>query len=328
MKEKASFFYIDEEILKNSYNFKELLTNQFDMSWLLDIKLNNKLPSSISEDDIIDLENKIFSTIPPENLKSKNIKNDKSVIYKYNSDGFRSDEFSNRHDGLHILFAGCSETEGVGGNIEDAWSKMLYDLINKDNKCSGFFNLSKSGWGYFKIIINSMIYFEKYGYPDYLFIFLPNCQRKFIWSEKAGRFFHWQIYPVSVLNIVDDSVTKNESGISGDSDKKQYFEDFISFVHYWKVFEKFCKLNNIKMFFSTWNHIDRENLSRLDAFDNYIKIDKKIEYKMAQKYIDEYKKFPHEGFAKRDGHNGPLYHRIWSELFYNKFMEEINEKNI
>ena len=53
MKKKASFFYIDEEILKNSYNFTELLTNQFDMSWLLDIKLNNKLPLSSGFGEVI-----------------------------------------------------------------------------------------------------------------------------------------------------------------------------------------------------------------------------------------------------------------------------------
>ena len=61
--------------------------------------------------------------------------NDKSVEYNLNEDYFRSDNFKKEHDGLHILFSGCSESEGVGANIEYAWTHILYKKISLINIC-------------------------------------------------------------------------------------------------------------------------------------------------------------------------------------------------
>ena len=69
----------------------------------------------------------------------KGIVDDGSVNYYYNTESFRCDEFKKDHDGLHILFAGCSETEGIGGNVEDAWPTMLLNKMKSKN--SGFFNI-------------------------------------------------------------------------------------------------------------------------------------------------------------------------------------------
>jgi hypothetical protein len=324
---KEEDFSIERMTLEKSlYVLDDLLNDKFDQTWLFEIEKNkfwNLL--GLEQEDVIDLKERIFSTIPPENLRGKGVVDNKDIIYKYNSDGFRSDEFTKDHDGLHIVFSGCSETEGVGDNIEKAWSHILYNQISKDRKCSGFFNLAKSGWGYSKIIPNLMIYFKKYGTPDYLFILLPNCQRKIRFDENKNLFFYWQKYP----NIKRDKefikLRKNISQKEHTSTNYEYYEDFINFLYEWKTFVEFCKTNKIKMFFGAWDNIDRENLSKLCIFDNYINV--KSESMLAtKKYKDILSSSLSEDnyfLTKRDGHSGSLYHLLWADQFYDEYRRNL-----
>ena len=91
-----------------------------------------------------------------------------NITYAYNSIGFRSDEFKKDHDGEHVLFAGCSETEGAGDNIENSWAGIVYNKMSETNKLSGFFNIGRSGWGWQIIIANTIEYIKAYGKPDKL----------------------------------------------------------------------------------------------------------------------------------------------------------------
>jgi hypothetical protein len=121
-----------------------------------------------------------------ESAEINKVKFDKSVTYSYNSLGFRSDEFTKDHRGAHILFAGCSETEGVGDILEHCWSYMTYKELSKETDVSGFFNLSKYGWGYDIILSNIMTYINSYGKPDKIFILFPNIGRFYQWDDTIG----------------------------------------------------------------------------------------------------------------------------------------------
>ena len=160
------------ETITQSSGVSDVFSNDFDKTWF----------SNFSEEEI---NKRIFTATPFEEELGLD---DGTVKYIYNSDFFRCDEFGSYNSKYHVVFGGCSETEGVGGNIEDAWSYMLYSKISKEEKCSGFFNLAKSGWGWSRIILNALIYFKKYGYPDSYFICLPNHQRKFYYKEKLKNF--------------------------------------------------------------------------------------------------------------------------------------------
>lgn len=285
--------------------FNDLLGDTFDVTW--NLNLSNP-------------QNKIFSIIPPE--LNKEIVDDKSVLYQYNEDFFRSDNFKTVHDGKHILFSGCSETEGVGGNIEDAWSYMLYSKISKEEKCSGFFNLAKSGWGWSRIILNALIYFKKYGYPDSYFICLPNHQRKFYYKEKFKNQMHqklernvwtyFQTYP----EFYEDKNTEL-SKFSRVSDPKEYLEDFVFFLINWKTFCELCKSNNVNLIFSTWDPTDADNL-KPGPFDEFFKVD----IDKTNKYFYEYYK-THEvekdDQIKRDGHAGRIIHSFYANEFYEQY---------
>lgn len=279
--------------------FDDLFHNKFDITW------QKNLPD-------ID-PNRVFSIIDPE-LKSGGI-DDKTITYQYNKDSFRSDGFTNNHDGKHILFSGCSETEGVGGNLEDAWPHILYKKISEKEKCSGFFNLGKSGWGWSRIVLNSLIYFNKYGYPDVYFILLPNHQRKFYYREdlksmpKISEWIYFQVYP-DVLDIPKLDKT---------STPKEYLEDFVFFLINWKTFCELCKSNNVKLIFSTWDGIDSMSLNN-NLFDEYLA----LEESKLHKYINEYYEthaIKKDDYKKRDGHNGRVFHHFYAKEFYEKYKE-------
>ena len=56
--------------------------------------------------------------------------------YKFNSDGFRSEELTTKSD-LPILFMGCSFTEGIGLPREETWPIYLLDKIKKYKQHTG-----------------------------------------------------------------------------------------------------------------------------------------------------------------------------------------------
>jgi hypothetical protein len=64
---------------------------------------------------------------------------DKTFTYKFNSHGFRCEEFSNEDS---IMFLGCSHTAGIGLPLEDTWAYQVAKRLNL--KCV---NLSIGGIG-------------------------------------------------------------------------------------------------------------------------------------------------------------------------------------
>lgn len=297
-----SFKESDYIFTYNNFLFSDIFLDKFNLTWL--------------ENE----EKKEFSIIPSESQQG--IIDDKSIIYKYNTDMFRSDDFKIKHSGKHILFGGCSETEGVGGNIDETWSKILYDKISGIEQCSGFFNLARSGWGWLRIITNSLVYFNKYGYPDVYFILLPNNQRNFQYNmekEKYSRWYYGQKYPEFYTKKLKENLN-NINIKEFSSTPKEYLEDFLLFIISWKMFNKICIDNNIKLFFSTWDKMDSLNLENLNAFNNFITMNNDNRPLFIKKYYEDHKFGPRD-VKKRDGHSGVIQHNFWADTFYNSYKE-------
>lgn len=310
IKDDADYFHV---AMNNPAVFNDLYGDKFDQSW---------------HETFGGETNKTYSIVPGERaIDSGDIK------YIYNSENFRSDNFTTEHDGKHILFSGCSESEGMGANIEDAWTNILYKKISKEEKCSGFFNLSRGGWGWNKIILNSLIYFKKYGYPNVMFVLLPNCQRKFIFSKtgflddsgnSAGLWQYQQKYPM---------ITKQPNDFRAPdrfTDAKQYNEDFLNFLINWKTFNELCKSVNVKLFFATWSDLDAENLFTVNMFNNLVNVVNIVNVgtqDQVSKTVSNYYINNNPGkydIEKRDGHAGRITHSFWSEQFYKKYKEDNN----
>ena len=88
------------------------------------VKFNDKTFDSLifSDDFISNYQSNTEITIL-EYEKKLNVVDDGSIIYKYNNHGMRCEDFKVLHEGKHILFAGCSYTEGASIEIENLWSK-------------------------------------------------------------------------------------------------------------------------------------------------------------------------------------------------------------
>jgi len=255
---------------------------------------------------------------------------DGSVTYKYNNEYFRCDDFKKEHDGLHILFAGCSETEGMGGQLEDSWGKILLQRISKSNKVDGYFSLAKAGYGWQKIITQTRVYIDKYGKPDILFVLLPNIGRLIRWSNAKNDWMYEQSYPnfeLSNMNTLIDNLGEGKDSAPNSMSPEQYRTTFIDFVISWRLFEDFCKASGIDLVWGTWEQIDNYNINNLKDHDLFkyfipISIDKFEQQLRTRDLNDKLKEFDLE---KRDGHHGRLFHEFWADEFIN---ESINRKII
>lgn len=282
-------------------NVCDVFAKDFDLTWMF----NNHKEH---------INTKQFSIIPMERL-SDGRKDEGDVLYVYNNENFRCDDFTSSHNGTHILFAGCSETEGVGGNLDQVWSKMLYDQLAEKNNLSGFFSIARSGYGWQKIITNAMIYFKKFGYPEYMFILLPQVGRIYEWNDSNKTYMYTQKYTESHLGR-DMSSHDNLS-------KDRYFVELINFIISWQLFEEFCKSNNIKLLWTTWEHVDSVNIKNYNTFNNFFNLDPDecMKY-INDQYVVHNKKIDKNDISKRDGHSGLLVNEYWLSIF----KEQIRQK--
>ena len=165
----------------------------------------------------------------------------------------------------NILFAGCSITVGCGVNdIKKSWSYKLYNKMNKDNECSGYFNIGCSGFSPIEIMINVLKYIAKYGCPDFIFILFPN------WGRDWHKF-----------NRAYESMSKIENG--------EILDIFV--FNLYSILEDICKTNNAKVFSTSWSdpipgityfiNIDLQNFethmnkAMKESFNSYYDVDKK-----------------------------------------------------
>jgi hypothetical protein len=222
------------------------------------------------------------------------------VEYKFNSDLFRSDHFKKEHDGLHIVFSGCSSTEGVGIKQEHTWAYNIYNELSKTKKIDGYYNLGQSNTGYHQIIGNFLTYVEKYGKPDYLFVLLPNIQRRYIYLEEENR---W-VYDSSEPHIND------------------YISVFPVWAKTWQSFINYCKINEIKLFWSTWDAKDRGYIElSLLSQESFVPINVDNDPEIISQML-EAKSLTKKEIYARDEHPGPLLNYLWSKNFLDKLKKD------
>lgn len=248
----------------------------------------------------------LLDTVPVDTIRS--FGKDRKVLYKYNSDWFRSEHFTKNHDGLHIVFHGCSNTEGIGANIEDTWTHMLYTELCKTNKISGYFNLARSGAGWHRIIQNFITYVNKYGAPDYLFLLHPNILRNFIWNNVGWRYE--QINPWGELHNVEENIAEH---------RKQFPAWAIS----WKLFIEYCESIGTQIIWSTWDTWEIDNILDSPFFNNtFFPIDTINNDVVKKEYMDFVDR--DDAVWARDGHDGYVQQYHW----FKKFKEEIEKRNL
>lgn len=238
---------------------------------------------------------------------------DTKYWHDFNVLKFRSEEFKKIHDGKHILFMGCSETEGSNHGLDETWAFILYNKIKLNEKLSGYFNISKIGVGIDLQILNLLEYIDKFSKPDEIFFLVPETIRSFNTVKNEN------------LNI-----EINYTNFHGRED--EYETEIISDTHlkniiFLRFLESFCKNSNIKLIWSTWNP-ELENVFLQLNFENYLNLNcnfmDEIIKKNFELYADQNKSVEYN-LMKKDGHKGLFFHNYWATMFYNR---RENEKNI
>lgn len=219
---------------------------------------------------------------------------------RLNDDGYRSDDFLKEHDGLHILFSGCSNTYGDGLEEHEIWAKQLYDRIKKDTKVSGFFNIGTPGQGITYIIFHIFKYIETYGKPDAIFINFPVSRRFVSFDKKSDKYVYFNVYEPE--------------------DATYELWQTIPLLEYQYLFmlEKYCKSNHIVLTYGTWD--------KKSHFDMYEDLEYYIDIYDDIKIAEYAQNHPEDKFTltARDGvHYGTAFHTVWADSMYNSYMKRI-----
>lgn len=246
--------------------------------------------------------NSTINILKSEKILNKNIKNDNDITYILNNDGFRSDNFVNSHNGLHILFAGCSETFGVSSPIEETWSKILYNEISKNNNVSGYFNIGHPSAGITVITYQIFNYIKKYGSPDYLFVLFPNIDRRVSWVNQKGY------------------IQKNGKTIGAkESDTNTYLNMIYDNVFMYKILELVSECLNIKLIYANFDNMDFIHIKKIANSLQIIDINNSEEF---EQYVGNLPLSNKDIFIRRDMvHRGIAFHKFWSHKFLLKFQE-------
>lgn len=195
--------------------------------------------------------------------------------YTVNSMGYRSDEFLETRD---IVFAGCSFTWGSGVVLDGIWGNILSESLNTKS-----YNLGWAGKSTQFVVQNTIAFCKQYGNPKVIFCLFPDFAR--IQMKSDGMFMRGKSVPGGRFGRIEYSIMllNNGGGIKNNtkySKAPHLAEDMIpsEFIFsitldYIHMLELYCKLNNIKLFWGTWDGWQDEYLHKnIDSMDfkNYV----------------------------------------------------------
>ena len=260
----------DYHVIKNKQSVSSLKLNDFE-------RMSFNFDEHFSKDELLSLIKNNFNNeykkynyrlvdnyhiidhLPNENLDTT--KSYLPVEYKYNEDFFRCDNFKKEHDGMHILFSGCSNTEGVGINIKDTWTDMLYSNLSKSIKTSGYFNLAKGGAGTQNIVSNFITYVDRYGAPDLLLVLHPNILRNYRWNDDRNSWEFKQDLPLTPKDKNDHEYVDS------------YMDEILNWAVQWNLFLNYCESIGTKVLWSTWDRGKERELINIKFFsDTFLQV--------------------------------------------------------
>jgi len=232
---------------------------------------------------------------------------DEQTYSEFNSFGYRCENFTRQHNGKHILFMGCSETQGTPDSLDNAWAYILYKRISEKEKLSGYYNIAHIGEGITIQLLQLIEYIDNFGKPEEIYLLAPESYRTILCSEQ---------HP-----FVSSNIYSKEENYTDQDFINAHGNTVISL----RFLESYCLSSNIKLIWSTW-YGEEEDLFSFYGFKNFFSLNmKNIESRIKDsfiKYQDKSKSVSYN-LTKSDGHRGLVFHRYWAERFYE---ERENEK--
>lgn len=237
--------------------------------------------------------------------------------YNFNNYCFRSDDFDSLLAEDNFLFAGCSNTFGIGMPIEFSWSNMLNKKLGKTKH----FNLGVNSASADVVIHNVNVYINKIGKPKAIIMLLPDPWRfltKAVFeTDDRGSYVQWtNIGKYGILNKLIGKHPKNNMHYVSDM-----FESNSVLRTYQSLYalELLCKKLEIPLLWSTWSSVFNDYCTQMlsDKLYGYGNLLNEVN-------SDDFKNFKEISKIEksiywsqnREGHPNGGQHFIWSEAMY------------
>jgi hypothetical protein len=226
-----------------------------------------------------ELQTESITYLDPEIPLPANIKYewDKSNEYLYNSNGYRSSEFTENTD---LVFSGCSFTHGDGVDGSMIWGSIVANSLNVSRA-----NLGVPGASCYQIVRNLFSYFKTYGNPKTVLCLFPELNR--FYAPNIPEFF---IKDATSLSSKQTKMKQGYAEYAGltaanapkyikrpyemDSVIPEEFAVMLS-IHAIHSLIDYCASNKINLRWSTWSQIfsDYIEINKDKIFaDNYVSI--------------------------------------------------------
>lgn len=185
----------------------------------------------------------------------------------FNSDGFRSDNFSPDAD---ILFAGCSLTFGIGLPIDLTWTRMVSDHFDKPH-----YNLSIPGGSVTSIVSNIFEYFRIFENPKVLLCLFPDFYRPFVtknyslmkFNDSSSLSKEFELdeknYYTHITQMHSQMDIPNKQIIKLPADPIDIIQTDLSYymaLSHINMLEQYCASNNIIFYWSVWQESNYRTL--------------------------------------------------------------------
>jgi len=197
---------------------------------------------------------------------------DEHNTYEINSLGLRGKIYEN----VDILASGCSITFGIGIPEEGRWTNLLGNLANKN-----VMNLGNPGGSVETICNNIIQYCMNSTMPKEIFCLMPDFFRSMVVVDKE--FYTPKIPDKRIeekdtlqLTFCNPMVWAHKDSIFMEIEDKKYIEDatsphqlILNAINNIYILESFCLLNNIKLYWTTWDVATSMLMEKLIQLENF-----------------------------------------------------------
>jgi hypothetical protein len=202
---------------------------------------------------------------------------DEINTYEINALGFRGKVYDN----AEVLASGCSLTFGLGVPELGRWTNFLESKLNKS-----VMNIANPGASVATVCSQIIQYCMNNKMPKEIFCLMPDFFRNMVVVDKE--FYESKIDRKKVketdqlqLMFCNPRVFQNANSVVMQITDKKYIEDYTSphqlimnSINYIYILESFCLINNIKLYWSTWDTssaLIMEELGNIEDFklNNY-----------------------------------------------------------
>lgn len=265
--------------------------------------------------NLLNFENELIKTLVDGSKKSYS---SYDIEYNLNNDYCRSDDFKYEHSGKHIVFAGCSNTFGVGTDYKKTWAYKTYEEISKNETIDGYYNLGFEAATTIEIIVQVFRYIRKYGNPDFIFILFPD-------TDRDDQYFK--------IGDIYTPVMQRE---------------------FYMILEQYCRSHNIQLISSTWDMSftdiwEKIKVNMSISSDTPHQFDKnpieERDYSPILKYSDTFREFDYNRFLQdiyeyakknkseqnlyvardQNKHYGSSIHYAWYKQMHQRYLNLINK---